>query len=39
MTAALDDALAGATGSGPSRLYINRIEIFDGYMTINATVQ
>jgi len=39
MTAALDDALAGATGSGPSRLYINRLEIFDGYMTINATVQ
>lgn len=39
MTAALDDALSDATGAGQSRLYVNRVELFDGYMTINATVQ
>ncbi len=38
MTSALDDTLADATGSG-GRLYINRIDMLEGAMTINATVQ
>jgi hypothetical protein len=39
MTTAMNDALANATGTGPSRLYLNRVDLFEGYMTVLATVQ
>lgn len=38
MTTALNDALSNATGPG-SRLYLNRVDFFEGYMIVNATVQ
>lgn len=38
MTTALNDALSNATGAG-SRLYLNRVDFFEGYMIVNATVQ
>lgn len=39
MTTTMNDALANATGTGPSRLYLNRVDQFEGYMTVLATVQ